>query len=673
MRLVASPRGFETAKIYLTYFRLRGQPVKLITEPDLEKAKEKFIKLFREGKIKKRLGPVGVCPHCGSDEIEYATVRRETYYVLFRGDNNFLTWITNLKYLPGVTALAVDPERTYCLFRHGEEEFIAMEGFKFGEPVECFRGKEIGGTAENPVNGIRCKIIHTRVGSWGTGIVPLAPAHSRRDYEVSKKFNVAVINAIGRDGIYTRAAGPLSGENAFLEERVEDLIKKDILFKEEAEVKIPVCRGCHSEALVVFGETWLGYMEPVTRSYIPRNFKPEKGWRNITGATKYPMPLYVCPVCGYEGPESKICPRCGERMRWKGLHLHGAFVWGATMEGHGVFGDRRELSWASALSEFDYGILATKLPPLDLKRFSNIVRLVENVARREGVCFEVGLTSHAEPEDRWLLSLLQRTLQKYISLMDVFEHRRAAHLLNTFIRAISKKYIPVVRSRMWLPPGDPLRDAVYQTLYGVLKLLFPMLLPFSEAVDLLYKRTIKRCVGKPSVHHMAIPNPRKYLIDRKLEEEMDRLFQARRAFLRLRQRLGIPLRYPLLHASVRGTSLIRTFLRSVNALGLGEGGECEKFPGGEVCTDGAVDKEGALVAEIRRRIQALKKEVGISPFDKVIVEVWSDASVISALRRHKRELERRINGKLLFSNVMSGHKREYTLMGHYVRVVIGRA
>lgn len=673
MKLVASPSGLSTAKIYLKYFKFRRKPVFVVTEPSYEKAKEKFIKLLRDGKIRKSYGPVGVCPGCGSVSLTYIPLNRDTYYVLFRGKLNFLGWITNIKYLPGVTALAVDPEREYCLFKYKDTEFIAAKGFKFGTPIECFKGKDIGGEALNPVNGFPCKIVYIPLDERGTGIVPLAPAHSSQDYAIAKELDLPILNVITSEGRYTKAAGPLAGENVFKEEKVKEIVGDDILFTESAVVKIPVCGKCESEALVVFGETWYAVLEPVPKNLIPKNFSPIKGERRIVGISRFPMPIYVCPVCGYEGPESKICPRCGEKVRWNGLYLDEAFVWGATMDGDAVFGNIYELSWASALSEFDYGLLAGKMPHINTDRFSNIVRLIETIARREGICFETGLTSHTEPEDRWLLSLLQETLEKYILLMDSFRHERAVRIINDFVRIVSKKYIPLVRARMWLPPGDPLRDAVYQTLYNVIKTLFPMMAPFDDDIDLLYKRTIKRCVRKPTVYELTIPNPKKYLINKQLEREMETLFLARKAFLRLRNRLGIPLRHPLLHANVEGISLIRTFLRSVNVHALGKGDKCETFPGGKVCTDGIIDKEGAIVAEIRRRIQVMKKEFGISPYDDVIVEIWSDHNVLNTLRKYKKELERRINGKIVFSDTMSGYTREYSVMGHYVKVVIGKA
>ncbi|RLE83354.1 MAG: isoleucine--tRNA ligase, partial [Thermoprotei archaeon] len=89
------------------------------------------------------------------------------------------------------------------------------------------------------------------------------------------------------------------------------------------------------------------------------------------------------------------------------------------------------------------------------------------------------------PEDRWILSRLQEVIRDVTSALEEYKVHIAAKMLRRFIvEDVSRKYIKLIRRRVWLEGENEDKLAVYETLYKVLldylRLAAPLIPFFTE-------------------------------------------------------------------------------------------------------------------------------------------------------------------------------------------------
>lgn len=101
-----------------------------------------------------------------------------------------VVWTTTPWTIPSNQAIALDADADYALFSDGKREFVGIpnqpawtEGLQL---VGSIRGKELVGLKyTNPLTGSICSTIEAKlvVSTQGTGIVHLAPAHGKEDFD----------------------------------------------------------------------------------------------------------------------------------------------------------------------------------------------------------------------------------------------------------------------------------------------------------------------------------------------------------------------------------------------------------------------------------------------------------------------------------------------------------
>ena len=317
----------------------------------------------------------------------------------------------------------------------------------------------------------------------------------------------------------------------------------------------------------------------------------------------------------------------------------------------------------------------------------NLHLLLKRFIDQERPDLEAGITSYQAPEDRWILSRLHNTLKEVHGLFEKLQHFKALRLLSNFlIEDVSKTYVKMVRERMKAPRGDPSRDAVYQTLYEILKYTVPALAPFIPHMsEAMYQNVLKRYLGEESVHLLDYPRPREHLIDEELERKMEKVLEVSEAVLALRHEVGIRLRWPIREVVVLGErepfeTFKDAFLRYVNAKGLSfeekEDYICKQTSVGKVCIPKKLDEElmrEALAREVLRRIQQMRKEMNLLEKEKVIAEIWADEELLDAIKEHKDLITQRAGiEELLVSDqrTLEGYTKEFTVEGYYLRATL---
>ncbi len=152
-------------------------------------------------------------------------------------------------------------------------------------------------------------------------------------------------------------------------------------------------------------------------------------------------------------------------------------------------------------------------------------------------------------EDRWILSKinsLQMAIEDYFSN---YEFHKAMRMLQAFILDdFSRSYIKFVRRRVWQEAMSKEKldayNTLYYTLYKLILILAPVTVYYSEYV---YQNLLKKPKDPKSIHLNKWPKVDNPLIDEKLEDNMEVVFDLVEKTASLRQKINRKLRWPILN------------------------------------------------------------------------------------------------------------------------------
>jgi len=290
------------------------------------------------------------CPRCGTaisqHEIlteEYKEIIHKAVYLklpLKNEDNTyFLAWTTTPWTLPANVALAVHPDFDYAKIEDQSGDiFILLKSkshlIEKGRVLETFKGKNLKGIEYNglfdefpSVKKYLGNYKHSVI-LWkdvleeeGTGIVHSAPGCGEEDFQLSKEFNLPVVDPTDDESRYKEGFGELSGKFVF-ETDTRDLIfenlkNKKLLFKiEDYKHRYPTCWRCKTELIFRLVDEWYIKMDPLRKSlkksvsriqWIPSFGKErELDWLNnmkdwLISKKRYwglALPIFECEKCG---------------------------------------------------------------------------------------------------------------------------------------------------------------------------------------------------------------------------------------------------------------------------------------------------------------------------------------------------------------------------------------
>ncbi len=160
--------------------------------------------------------------------LGYRETKDPSVYVLFRikdSDDYFLVWTTTPWTLISNVALAVGPDIDYVKIKHNDKNIIlarerlsVIEGEY--EILDEFKGSTLEKTEYEqllPYIKVETKAFFVVTGDFvstedGSGIVHIAPAFGADDYEVSKKYNLPMVQPVTRGGLFTEEVTDFKGE-----------------------------------------------------------------------------------------------------------------------------------------------------------------------------------------------------------------------------------------------------------------------------------------------------------------------------------------------------------------------------------------------------------------------------------------------------------------------------
>jgi len=228
---------------------------------------EEFKTYFDAGLIYKGPYIVQWCPKDRTAiedvEMEYEERKEKLYYLKY-GPLIVATARPETKF--GDTAMAVNPKDSrYKKYVGREFEIETLAGKK--------KMKVIADDAVDP--------------KFGTGVIKVTPGHDFTDYEIGKRHNLPILQAINKEGRLTELAGKYAGMKVLdaREAMIPNLKKKGILVKEEEYIhNVAVCERCKSIVEPLISEEWFvkvndlakGAIEVIEADrikFLPKNYK----------------------------------------------------------------------------------------------------------------------------------------------------------------------------------------------------------------------------------------------------------------------------------------------------------------------------------------------------------------------------------------------------------------
>lgn len=180
---------------------------------------------------------------------------------------------------------------------------------------------------------------------------------------------------------------------------------------------------------------------------------------------------------------------------------------------------------------------------------------------------EAVLPVKKRPEiDRWVLSELHSLVKEYRSCMEELDVTRAARSVSNFtIDQLSNWYVRRNRRRFWKSEKGSDKTAAYQTLYECLVTISKLVAPFAPFLsDEIYRNlnTVTRKETADSVHLADFPRVDETIIDRELEQTMQRAITIVSLVRAMRMKSNLKVRQPLKRiivpvASEKGRESIR--------------------------------------------------------------------------------------------------------------------
>ena len=208
--------------------------------------------------------------------LGYRETKDPSVYVLFKiknADEYFLVWTTTPWTLISNVALAVGPDVDYVKIKHRDRKIIlARERLSIIEGeyeiIQHMKGTELEKIEYEqllPYVTPDKKAFYITLGNFvstadGSGIVHIAPAFGQDDYELSKKYNLPMLQPVTRGGLFTDDVTDFAGK--FVKEADNDIIfklkKEGKLFKKETIVHSYPFSWRHEDVPVIYyaRESW---------------------------------------------------------------------------------------------------------------------------------------------------------------------------------------------------------------------------------------------------------------------------------------------------------------------------------------------------------------------------------------------------------------------------------
>jgi|GEM_PF-153265 len=291
------------------------------------------------------------------------------------------------------------------------------------------------------------------------------------------------------------------------------------------------------------------------------------------------------------------------------------------------------------------------------------------------------VTSKGKPkglkqEDKWILSKLNSLIENCTKhFNDHNAHKASNEILDFILNDFSRWYIKIIRDRVWPLYDGKDKQAAFFTLLTVTENLAKLLAPICPFLaEQVYQDVVKPLKkGKLSVHLEDWPKAEKRMIDKKLEEEMKIAKQIVEACSAARQKVNLKLRWPVASVIVVSKDkkvlatikdLKEVLLKMCNSKKIEVAGNEPKgeFSGiefnlGKVFVPSRLDEKllnEALLRELVRKIQEMRKKFGFVVKDRIDLSLSSDEKTNKILEKNKKMIAKEVGAKIVVVGATKG-------------------
>lgn len=326
-------------------------------------------------------------------------------------------------------------------------------------------------------------------------------------------------------------------------------------------------------------------------------------------------------------------------------------------------------------------------PAREIQRILNILHNTAEYVKTycEANNFKPKKTRKLDLASRWIISRMESLKATVTDNLENLRYHVASKAIEDFfLYDFSRWYIHIIRPR--IKPGYEAEDKhiALHTLYKVMLDLLKLLAPFTPFLtEQSYQDFFRKFEKKESIHLSDWPAVNKKLIDKKLEEKMDIIKKTIEACYSARQSANIKLRWPVKRVVIctkdkkvakAVKDLNKILVPMCNAKKIvatsrkSKGKFAEsKFNFGSVLVDTELGKkllDEALIKELTREVQSLRKKHGFVVKESIVLTLNSDKKTNKILGKHIKTVKKevgaakvvigkptgRCKGKLKFKN-----------------------
>ncbi len=258
-------------------------------------------------------------------------------------------------------------------------------------------------------------------------------------------------------------------------------------------------------------------------------------------------------------------------------------------------------------------------------------------------------------EDEYILSKLNSLIKFYREEFPKGFAKAVKGLRHFLMEDVSRFYMKLAKER--IKRGDGTAVAVLQEVLKKSLLLLAPIVPYFA--DYVWAIKLKR---KGSIHHQLLPEVEVERIKPELEDKVDKARDVVEEALSLRNERGIGLRWPLRKLTsppLEGTESILKRMVNVKDVEWGEKVELDFEMDEELLKEGYAN-------EIARRLQAMRKEMGLKEGDPVKVAVEGDEELMEAWKAHRESIAERAH--VVDGTPSAGVEKVWKIKGKELRV-----
>ncbi|MGC8898924.1 MAG: isoleucine--tRNA ligase [Candidatus Micrarchaeia archaeon] len=288
-------------------------------------------------------------------------------------------------------------------------------------------------------------------------------------------------------------------------------------------------------------------------------------------------------------------------------------------------------------------------------------------------------------EDRWLVSRMNSVLKEYNEAFIGMEpHKGVKAVKNFIVEDFSRFYMKLAKERVAENEDGAAMETIYKALLFSIKLLAPIT-PFIS--EYIYQKFYRKYENEESVHLLELGREDRKKIDVALEEEMKIAREVIASGLMVRQNTGVKLRWPLRKAvfeprdekvgnKMKNVREIVAKMLNVKEFVIGkveEGFVSGDSEFGKIYIDKEVTEElyeEAILKEVLRRIQQMRKEMGLVEKDTVLIMMDGESEIVSIAKRNVDEIKKRARAEKIEFGPFKEEGEEWSIDGKKVEISI---